>query len=228
MNKQLTKQIFGVPSIQTAGRIDDSDKVSAFEAAHYRCTARMRELEQQFEVKASEIRAAFVAEVAEISGGMSVPAIASIYSKDRDDPRAWDDFKLMQLAYELLLKIEEHKSMLVIEAYESGPEWQAALAQRQKALDRAFKAAGFPRAIARGAWKPNTSGDMNIALPPWNGSWSGAGFPPRTYGNEFRLAEFRHAGFGRHCEAHGFSRQKEETKMSTYRTNKNGVTRVAT
>jgi hypothetical protein len=74
---------------------------------------------------------------------MSVPAIASIYSKDRDDPRAWDDFKLMQLAYELLLKIEEHKSMLLIEAYESGPEWQAALAQRQKALDRAFKAAGL-------------------------------------------------------------------------------------
>jgi hypothetical protein len=60
--------IFGVPSLETAGRIDDSDKVSAFEAAHYRCRARMSELEAQFEVKASESRAAFVAEVAEISG----------------------------------------------------------------------------------------------------------------------------------------------------------------
>ena len=67
MNRQITKQIFGVPSLETAGRIDDVDKVSAFEAAHYRCTARMRELEQQFEAKASEIRAAFLAEVAEIS-----------------------------------------------------------------------------------------------------------------------------------------------------------------
>jgi hypothetical protein len=66
MNKQLSKQIFGVPSIETAGRIDDSDKVSGLQAAYYRCAARMRELEQQFEVKASEIRKAFVAECAEI------------------------------------------------------------------------------------------------------------------------------------------------------------------
>jgi hypothetical protein len=57
-----------VPSLERAGGIDDADKVSAFEAAHYRCKNRMRELEQQFEVKASEIRSAFVAEVAEISG----------------------------------------------------------------------------------------------------------------------------------------------------------------
>jgi hypothetical protein len=68
MNKQMTKQIFGVPSLETAGCIDDVDKVPAFEAAHYRCSARMRELEQQFEVKASEIRAAFVAEAADIIG----------------------------------------------------------------------------------------------------------------------------------------------------------------
>jgi hypothetical protein len=60
--------IFGVPSIETAGRIDDSDKVSALDAAHFRCTARMRELEQQFEVEASEIRAAFIAETAGIIG----------------------------------------------------------------------------------------------------------------------------------------------------------------
>jgi hypothetical protein len=65
----LTKStIFGVPSLQTAGRIDDVDKVSAFEAAHYRCQSRMRELSEQFEAKASEIRAAFVAEASEIIG----------------------------------------------------------------------------------------------------------------------------------------------------------------
>lgn len=68
MNKQIAKQIFGIPSLQAAGRIDDVDKVSAFEAAHYRCRTRMSELESQFEAKASEIRSAFVAEVAEISG----------------------------------------------------------------------------------------------------------------------------------------------------------------
>ena len=49
-------------------RIDDSDKAAAFEAAHYRFSARMRELESQFEVKASELRAAFVAEVTAIGG----------------------------------------------------------------------------------------------------------------------------------------------------------------
>lgn len=64
------KQLFGVPSLETAGRIDDVDKVSAFEAAHYRCKSRLAELETQFEAKASEIRSAFVAEVAEISGGV--------------------------------------------------------------------------------------------------------------------------------------------------------------
>jgi hypothetical protein len=67
MTKNVARaDLFGVPSIQTAGRIDDSDKVAAFEAAHYRCNARMRELESQFEAKASEIRAAFVSECASI------------------------------------------------------------------------------------------------------------------------------------------------------------------
>ena len=68
MAKQLRTQMFGIPSLETAERIDDSDKVSAFEAAHYRCTSRMRELEQQFEAKASAIRAAFIAEASEIIG----------------------------------------------------------------------------------------------------------------------------------------------------------------
>ena len=65
-NRSVTKQIFGVPSLQTASAIDDNDRVNGLQAAHYRCTARMRELEQMFEVKASEIRAAFVAECADI------------------------------------------------------------------------------------------------------------------------------------------------------------------
>lgn len=56
-NRTITKQIFGMPSFETASRIDDSDKAASFEAAHYRFSARMRELELQFEVKASELRA---------------------------------------------------------------------------------------------------------------------------------------------------------------------------
>jgi len=59
-------QLFGVPSLETATRIDDVDKVSAFQAAHYRLSARMRELEQSFEAKASELRASFLKEIAEI------------------------------------------------------------------------------------------------------------------------------------------------------------------
>jgi hypothetical protein len=66
MNRQVTRQIFGVPSLETVSRIEDSDRVSGLEAAHYRCQSRMRELEIQFEGKASEIRRAFVAECAEI------------------------------------------------------------------------------------------------------------------------------------------------------------------
>jgi hypothetical protein len=66
MSKQLIKQVFGVPSLETASRIDDADSVAKAEAAHYRLTARMRELEQQFEAKASELRAAFLAELAAI------------------------------------------------------------------------------------------------------------------------------------------------------------------
>jgi hypothetical protein len=68
VKNQVAKQIFGVPSLETAGRIEDVDKVSALEAATYPCQARMRELECQFEAKASEIRAAFVAECSGIIG----------------------------------------------------------------------------------------------------------------------------------------------------------------
>ena len=68
MAKALTKQVFGVPSLQVAEAIDDSDKVATITAAHFRLSARMRELEAQFEAKACELRAAFLAEVAEIHG----------------------------------------------------------------------------------------------------------------------------------------------------------------
>ena len=69
MSKALQKQIFGTPSLETAQSIDDVDMVEAMQAAHYRLCARMRELETQFEAKASELRAAFLAEIQQIQGG---------------------------------------------------------------------------------------------------------------------------------------------------------------
>jgi hypothetical protein len=69
MNKHMTKQMFGVPSLATATSIDDSDAANAACAAHFRFNARMRELESQFEVKASELRAAFLHELSIIREG---------------------------------------------------------------------------------------------------------------------------------------------------------------
>jgi hypothetical protein len=69
MAKQLTKSGFGVPSIALSCRIDDSDRMSALDAAHYRVAARLRELECEFEVKAAEIRKSYLAEVDVIQSG---------------------------------------------------------------------------------------------------------------------------------------------------------------
>ncbi len=70
MSKQLTKQqIFWAPSLDTARNIGDSDTVLAIEAARHRFSASMRDLENAFDAKASELRAAFVREVAEHVGG---------------------------------------------------------------------------------------------------------------------------------------------------------------
>jgi hypothetical protein len=66
MNRKVSKQIFGVPSCETVSLIDDSDATNAACAAHFRFSARMRELEAQFEAKASELRATFLAELAAV------------------------------------------------------------------------------------------------------------------------------------------------------------------
>jgi hypothetical protein len=68
MAKQLSKQVFGVPSLELAVRIDASDICAALGAAGYRFTARMRELEDQFEAKASELRQAYLDECETIQG----------------------------------------------------------------------------------------------------------------------------------------------------------------
>jgi hypothetical protein len=63
------RQIFGVPSLETATRIDNVDMVEAVHAAHYRLNARMRQLECEFDVKASELRQAFIDETSGILNG---------------------------------------------------------------------------------------------------------------------------------------------------------------
>jgi hypothetical protein len=61
--------IFGVPSLETCTRIDNEDSVRALQTAHFRLSARMREMEMQFEAKASELRQAFLDESAKILNG---------------------------------------------------------------------------------------------------------------------------------------------------------------
>lgn len=65
---QVKQTAFGVPSIEVARRIDNSDTIAALDAANYRYSARMRELEHQFEAKASELREAYLDEVVAAHG----------------------------------------------------------------------------------------------------------------------------------------------------------------
>jgi hypothetical protein len=67
--KSLTKPTFGVPSAEVIGRIGTSDQVAALHAAHYRYEAQLAELERQCEVRASELREQYLAEVLEIHQG---------------------------------------------------------------------------------------------------------------------------------------------------------------
>jgi hypothetical protein len=62
--------LFGIPSLETARAIDDSDKTNSLEAAHYRLSARMAELARQYDAKASELRSNFLKECADILGGV--------------------------------------------------------------------------------------------------------------------------------------------------------------
>jgi hypothetical protein len=70
MNKSVTRpQIFWAPALDTARKIDDSDVVTAIEAARYRFSTCMADLEHHYDAEASKLRAAFVAEVAQLYQG---------------------------------------------------------------------------------------------------------------------------------------------------------------
>jgi hypothetical protein len=67
MNRNVSKpNIFWAPSLETAQKIDDEDTVQSIEAARYRFTASMADLERCYDEQASRLRAAFVAEVASL------------------------------------------------------------------------------------------------------------------------------------------------------------------
>jgi hypothetical protein len=61
---QSTRQTFGVPSQGVL--IESSDKIVRLSEARYACETRLRELEQQFEVKAAKVREEYLAAVLEI------------------------------------------------------------------------------------------------------------------------------------------------------------------
>jgi hypothetical protein len=70
MNRQVSKpQIFWAPALDTARKIDDSNTVTAIESARYRFQACMSDLEHSYDIEASKLRAAFVAEVAALYQG---------------------------------------------------------------------------------------------------------------------------------------------------------------
>jgi hypothetical protein len=65
--KQVSKpNIFWAPSLETARKIDDEDTVKSIETARYRFAASMADLERCYDEQASRLRAAFVAEVAQL------------------------------------------------------------------------------------------------------------------------------------------------------------------
>jgi hypothetical protein len=66
MAKSLTRQTFGEPSHRVLELNETSDQVARLSEAGYAYKTKRRELEHQFDVKASELREEYIAEVLEI------------------------------------------------------------------------------------------------------------------------------------------------------------------
>jgi hypothetical protein len=66
MAKSLTRQTFGEPSHRVLELNETSDQVARLSEAGYAYKTKLRELEHQFEVNASELREGYIAEVLEI------------------------------------------------------------------------------------------------------------------------------------------------------------------
>jgi hypothetical protein len=66
MAKSLTRQPFGKPSHRVLELNETSDQVARLSEAGYSYKTKRRELEHQFDVKASKLREEYIAEVLEI------------------------------------------------------------------------------------------------------------------------------------------------------------------
>jgi hypothetical protein len=78
MAKSLTRQTFGKPSHRVLELNETSDQVARLSEAGYAFKTKMQELEHQFEVKASELREDYIAEVLEIHTPMAAYSTGAI------------------------------------------------------------------------------------------------------------------------------------------------------
>jgi hypothetical protein len=65
MLKSVAKQSY-TPSTEIVGRISSSDKISAAKSAMFSYETKIRELESEFEIKSSELRTEYLAELSKI------------------------------------------------------------------------------------------------------------------------------------------------------------------
>ena len=68
MAKQLSRPSFGVPSAEVIGTIEAAQTSHELQAATFKFQATMRELERQFEAKASELRAQYIDDIRTLTG----------------------------------------------------------------------------------------------------------------------------------------------------------------
>jgi hypothetical protein len=68
MNKHLTPKAFGVPSVETASRIDANEKVNMLSSAAYDYEASARDLALAYEAQLEKLRQKYLDRVVSIHG----------------------------------------------------------------------------------------------------------------------------------------------------------------
>jgi hypothetical protein len=68
MNKNLTKQAFGVPSPATAEAIDNDEKINMLSSASYEYEASARDLALAYEAQLAKLRQKYLDRVVSIHG----------------------------------------------------------------------------------------------------------------------------------------------------------------
>jgi hypothetical protein len=65
----LAPMKFGALTPEAIERIDHNDAAHSASSAHYKFETRIRALQQQYEIKAAEIRREYLAEIGALNGG---------------------------------------------------------------------------------------------------------------------------------------------------------------